>query len=66
MVNFIFRRFGIVKLLETVSNCDNECFSGETFEKSNLILITTYNFTKFEVVESLYKFSDQLDHMNAL
>ena len=66
MVNFIFRKFGMVKLLETVSNCDNECFSDETFEKSNLILITTYSFTEFEVVESLYKFSDQLDHMNAL
>ena len=56
----------MVKLLETVSNCENECFSDETFEKSNLILITTYSFTKFEVIESLYKFSNQLNHMNAL
>ena len=70
MVIYIFLKFGMVKVfetLETVSNMKMNIFQIKIFNEITFLLFIICNFIKFEVLVILPKsFHGLLDHENVL
>ena len=58
MVIFIFLKFGMVKLfetLQTISNMKMNIFQIKIFNETTLLLLIIYSFIKFKILVSLPK-----------